>query len=72
MMARKVSKPKIGRPKSAEPGKSIMSVKGTDAMEQWVDGLVDFAHQGTRALLVRNALRVYAESIGYEPPIPKR
>ncbi len=73
VMARaKASKPKIGRPKSTEPARSIMSVKGSDAMERWVDGLVDHAHQGTRALLVRNALRVFAESVGYEPPIPKR
>lgn len=52
--------------------RSFVSFKGTMAMEAWIDGLVDHTHQGTRALLVKNALREYAERHGYEKPQPRR
>lgn len=65
-------KKKVGRPPEREPLRSLLSIKGSDAFEAWIDGLVDHAHQGTRSLLIRNALRVFAEQSGYEPPQPKR
>lgn len=61
-----------GRPPEPEPLRGLISLKGTEALEAWIDGLVDHTHQGTRALLVKNALREYAERHGYEKPQPRR
>ena len=69
-MAKKQAKP-AGRPKEPEAVKSLVSLKGTVAFEEWLDGFVEHSHQGTRALLLRNALRVFAEQEGYKAP-PKR
>lgn len=54
-----------------QPSRSLASLKGTVELEEWVDGLVDHARQGTRVLLVRNALREFAESKGFREPMPK-
>lgn len=62
----------IGRPKADTPLRSIVSLKGSDELEGWLDGLVDHAHQGTRSLLLKNALREYGENHGYPKPLPKR
>lgn len=71
-MPAKKRKAVAGRPKEPEPLRSLISVKGTTAFEEWLDGLVDHAHQGTRTLLLRNALRVFAEQQRYEKTMPKR
>jgi hypothetical protein len=63
---------KVGRPATTEPVRSLVSLKGTDAFEEWLDRLVDHSHQGTRALLLKNALRVFAEREGFKEPQPKR
>lgn len=61
-----------GRPPAPEPIRSLTAVKGTPSFEAWLDKLVDHSHQGTRALLIRNALRVFAEKEGFTDPMPKR
>ncbi len=61
-----------GRPPANEPLRSLISLKGTSAFETWVDGLVEHAHQGTRTLLLRNALREFAVNHGYKEQQPKR
>jgi hypothetical protein len=71
-MARPKAKGAGGRPPAPEPLRSLMSVKGSAAFEAWLDGLVDHAHQGTRTLLLKNALREFAETHGYKKPQPKR
>jgi hypothetical protein len=65
-------KAKVGRPKTEEPLRSLLSLKGSERFEVWLDALVDHAHQGTRSLLVRNALREFAEKSGFSDPMPKR
>jgi hypothetical protein len=54
------------------PMHSIVSLKGTDDFEVWLDELVDHARQGTRTLLLRNSLAEYAENHGFKKPQPKR
>jgi len=61
-----------GRPKAAKPLRSLISLKGTEDFELWVDGLVEHAHLGTRTLLLRNALREFASLVKYSDPMPKR
>lgn len=61
-----------GRPPEPEPLRGLISLKGTNAMEEWIDGLVDHTHQGTRTLLLKNALREYAQNHGYDEPQPRR
>jgi hypothetical protein len=60
--------------KTPEPEKLhvIASVKVTNAFEQWIDELVAHSHLVTRATLIKNALRIYAEHIGFEKPQPRR
>jgi hypothetical protein len=71
-MAGKKPKPKAGRPPEPIPLKSLISLKGSVDFEAWVDGLVEHAHQGTRTLLLKNALREFAENHKYDKPQPKR
>jgi len=61
-----------GRPKAAKPLKSLLSIKGTDDFEAWIDGLAEHCHLGTRSLAIRNSLRVFAEQQGYDKELPKR
>lgn len=61
-----------GRPKASEPVHAIASLKGTDALERWIDGLVDHSDLKTRTLVIWHALKVFAEQSGYTEPIPKR
>jgi hypothetical protein len=61
-----------GRPPEPEPLRSLLSLKGTASFETWLDALVEHAHQGTRTLLLKNALRVFAESQGFKDLMPKR
>ena len=61
-----------GRPKRSEPSEIQFALKGTASMGEWVDGLVMHARQGTRALLIKNALYEFARAHGYKPPMPER
>lgn len=72
MPPKKARKSVGGRPKAAEPLRSLMSVKGSLSFENWLDGLVSHARQGTRTLLLKNALYDFAKKTGYEPEMPKR
>jgi hypothetical protein len=72
MPPKKARKSAGGRPPEPEPVRSLISLKGTPSFEAWLDGLVDHAHQGTRTLLLKNALRVFAQANGYLDPQPKR
>lgn len=72
MAAAKKPKPKaMGRPKSADPKKSLASLKGGEAYSEWLDGLVDHSHLPV-TILIEHALREYAENHGYEPEQPRR
>jgi hypothetical protein len=55
-----------------QPLYSLVSLKGSEDIEKWLDALVEHTHLGTRSLLIRNALRVYAESVKFIEPMPKR
>ena len=72
MTAPKKKKSAGGRPAEPEPIRSLISLKGTTAFEKWLDGLVEHSRQGTRTLLLKNALRKWAETEGYKPPQPRR
>lgn len=61
-----------GRPPEPEPLRGLISLKGTNAMEEWIDNLVDRTRQGTRTLLLKNALRAFAEQHGIDDPMPRR
>jgi hypothetical protein len=52
--------------------KSLSTLRGTPAYEMWLDGLVAYTNLETRAFLIRNALREFAERHGYHEPRPKR
>ncbi len=72
MKAPKKKKSAGGRPPEPEPIRSLVSLKGTAALEKWLDDLVEHSRQGTRTLLIKNALRKWAETEGFKPPQPKR
>ena len=61
-----------GRPKSPEPVRSLMAVKGTGEFETWLDGLVEHTGLRTRSLVAVHALKEYAEKHGYAVPMPRR
>jgi hypothetical protein len=63
---------KPGRPAEPKPLRSLVSLKGTADFEEWLDRLVDHSHQGTRTLLLKNALRVFAQHEDFKEPQPKR
>jgi hypothetical protein len=52
--------------------KSIAAIRGSDELGLWLDSLVEHLRMGTRILLVKNALREYAEKSGFPFPMPKR
>lgn len=62
----------VGRPPEVEQIRSLVSLKGTDELEKWVDELVDFDNRGTRTLLMRVALKEYGQKIGFPKPMPAR
>lgn len=72
VMAPKKAVRKVGRPAAPEPLRSLVSLKATPTFEAWLDKLVDHARQGTRTLLLKNALAEYAENHGFNEPQPKR
>lgn len=63
---------KMGRPKAPEPVYSLAAIKGTRAFEAWLDKLVEHSRFGTRTLLIKNALKEFAENHDFEEPSPKR
>lgn|GEM_PF-4969557 len=65
-------KARVGRPKTDKPLHSIVSLKGTDELEAWLDGLTETSDSGTRAQTLRRALKAFAAEQGYEPPMPKK
>jgi hypothetical protein len=68
-------KAKRGRPKSATPVTplhSIVSLKGSDELEAWLDELTAFSESGTRSQTLRRALRAFAEEQEFGKPIPPR
>ncbi len=65
-------KKRVGRPKAPQPLRSLISLKGTEDLEAWIEGLVKKARVGTRAQALRNALEAYAADCGYDAPMPER
>lgn len=65
-------KRRAGRPATDRPLKSLLSIKGSDEFEVWLDDLVEATHLGSRTQLIRNALRVYADQVGNMPKQPRR
>jgi hypothetical protein len=59
-------------PESDTGRTSLVSLRGTEAFETWLDELVEHTHQGNRTLLLKNALKVFAESQGFKDLMPKR
>jgi hypothetical protein len=64
-----------GRPKKTEDEKTDLrtsiTFKGSDEFIVWLDKLVDFQMAGTRANLIRSALRVLADKQGFAEPMPR-
>lgn len=65
-------KPTRGRPKAESPLRSIVSLKGSDELEAWLDKLTELSESGTRSQTLRRALRAFADEQGLTDPIPKR
>jgi hypothetical protein len=59
-------------PESDTGRTSLVSLRGTEAFETWLDELVEHTHQGNRTLLLKNALREFAEFQGFKDLMPKR
>jgi hypothetical protein len=70
-MARPKKKGAVGRPKAADPKKSLASIKGGAEYAAWLEGLAEHAHLPL-TILIEHALREYAENHGYANPQPKR
>lgn len=66
------AKKTIGRPKADTPMKSIVSLKGSEDLEVWLDELTEHTESGTRTNALRRALKAFAERESFEKPIPKR
>ncbi len=65
-------KPVKGRPKAEEKAHSIAMLKGSDELEEWLDGLVLHANLRTRSLTLWHGLNALADRLGYDKPMPKR
>src|SRR5690349_10297209 len=59
-----------GRPKAAAPLKSIAALKGTAEFETWLDGLATKAGSRTRIDAIWRGLKMLAESVGHNDPMP--
>lgn len=65
--------PKRGRPKSVpSPLRSIVSLKGSEELEGWLDRLTEASSSATRSHTIRRALKVFADSVGFTEEVPKR
>jgi hypothetical protein len=62
----------VGRPKVAAPMRSIVSLKGSDELEKWLDLLTEHSESGTRTNTLRRALKAFAAQEAFDKPIPKR
>lgn len=63
---------RMGRPKAPEPIYSLAALRGTRTFEVWLDKLVEHSRFGTRTLLIKNALKEFAENHDFKEPSPKR
>lgn len=61
----------MGRPKAADPKRSLASLKGGEQYAKWLDGLVAHSHLPV-TILIEHALREYAENHGFKEAQPKR
>ena len=62
-----------GRPKlGVEPLRSIVSLKGSEELEAWLDRLTRHSESGTRSQTLRRALRAFAEEQKFNESIPPR
>lgn len=62
-----------GRPKATSPLHSIVSLKGSDELEAWLERLTEKSESGTRTNTLRRALKLFAEAQGmHDDPIPRR
>lgn len=61
-----------GKPKARQKSSGQIAMKASGDLVQWVDNLVTHSRQGTRSLLLRNALYEFARAHGYKPPMPER
>jgi hypothetical protein len=65
-------KKSVGRPKAKSPMRSIVSLKGTDELEKWLDLLTEHSESGTRTNTLRRALKAFATQEAFDKPIPKK
>lgn len=63
-MARKKAEP----PKAEASNQSLASLRGSEAMGVWLDGLAKKVDASTRAHLLRKALKALAAAEKYTPP----
>lgn len=63
---------RVGRPTESEPLITLTALKGTREFEAWLDELVEHSELETRSLLIKSALKLFAESKGFTKPRPKR
>jgi hypothetical protein len=61
-----------GRPRAPSPLRSIVSLKGSQELEEWLDRLVRLSESGTRSNALRRALRAFAQEQGFEESLPDR
>lgn len=62
----------VGRPKAASPMRSIVSLKGSEELELWLDRLTEHSESGTRTNALRRGLKALAEKVNFEEAMPKR
>ena len=60
-----------GRPKAVQPKRQIISMRGSEEWREWLNALADHAHMPATTLIDQALLR-YAQSVGFEQPMPKR
>lgn len=72
MTMAKKKRPTLGRPPEPEPTRGLALLRGTPAFEQWLEELLMHSHLVTKPTLLKNALRVYAEHIGFTKTQPPR
>jgi hypothetical protein len=62
---------RAGRPKSPQPKKNVIGLRGSEEWRQWVMALADFRRLKATDL-IDQALVEYAERYGFTRPAPKR
>jgi hypothetical protein len=69
---RSEAKKPVGRPKAEKPLRSIISLKGTEDLEGWLDRLTEHSESGTRSNTLRRGLKALAEKVAFEEAMPRR